>query len=294
MSASVSAPAVQHLLATRFFVRLGWDVPKAWLRERLELLHWYTLPSVAAQTSKSFTWLLLCDEAADPGVVDQLRAEERRLPALHLALTGARHTAIDTVRSAVDPTADVLITTRLDSDDVIADGYLEAVQEYATSFHRSNLDRLLVNFPRGYRLDVPGRRFHASRMTNNAFHSLIERPHHDPPHTVMSAGDENLRREWYRAYRHLVMPGKGGANWHSHAHLHQHYPTHQDESMPAWVVTVHGGNVLNRIERHSQQMPEGFRPPGFTIDYGSIGYPSQDANHGASTPLDSSASPSAR
>ncbi|HMJ73572.1 MAG TPA: glycosyltransferase [Solirubrobacterales bacterium] len=258
-------PSVQHLLETRFSVKLGWDLPAGWLPERIELLRRFTLPSVAAQTTSAFTWLVLCDDATDPSILEQLRAEEQRLPALRLALTGDGRTAIDVVRAAVDPDVDVLITTRLDSDDAIADRYLEAVQDYAASFHRSSLESILVNFARGYRLDVAQERFYASRMTNNAFHSLFERPRSHSPQTVMSAGDDRLRRQWFQSYDRITMPGRGGANWHSHAHLHQHYPTHQDESMPAWLVAVHGGNLLNRIKPNSRPQPKGFRPPGFTI-----------------------------
>jgi hypothetical protein len=258
-------PSVQHLLKTRFSVHLGGDLPLGWLRERVELLRRFTLPSVAAQTTSAFTWLVLCDEATDRSILEELHAEEERLPALRVALTGDDRTALDVVRAAVDPEVDVLITTRLDSDDAIADGYLEAVQDYAASFHHSNLERLLVNFPRGYRLDVPQRRLYESRMTNNAFHSLLERPRSQPPHTVMSAGDESLRHRWYEDYRRLSIVGKGGANWHSHAHLHQHYPTHQDESMPGWLIAVHGHNVINRITPDCRLLPADSQPQGFTI-----------------------------
>ena len=254
-------PTVQHLLETRFSVRMGGHrLTPEWLQSRLELLRRYTLPSVAAQTATSFTWLLYCDESTEPAALEQLRLEERRLDVLRLALTGPERSPLAVARAAVREDADVLITTRLDSDDAIADRYVEAIQAYARAFHRSRHEDLIVNFPRGYRLDAgDGGRLYEDWMPNSSFHSLLERPRRCQPKTVTSGEHANLRRR-YADHRHILQGDFGG-----HARLHQHYATHQDESMPAWLINVHGGNLVNRIPPTAYPLPVGSMPDGFTL-----------------------------
>jgi hypothetical protein len=257
-------PSVQHLLETRFSVRLtAAPLQRAWLRERIELLRRLCLPSVAAQTTTAFTWLLFCDESTDPDVLEELRAEERELQPLRVELTSAERPPLAAVREIARDDVDVLITTRMDSDDAIADRYLEAVQEYAASFDRSCHDVLLVNFPRGYRFAVEQKRLYQDWMPNSSFHSLFERPGSSQAKTVMSAGHANLH-ERYAGYRRLPMLDPRGAGWH--ARLHQHYPTHQDESMIGWLIGVHGGTLVNRIPSTARPLEPGVPPAGFSLD----------------------------
>lgn len=258
-------PTVQHLLETRFSVLPGFT--SEWLAERLDLTRQFPLPSVAAQTTDTFTWLFFCDETTDDHILEQLRTEERRLPTLRIVLTSTDHTRITAVREMIHPRTDVLITTRLDSDDAIADQYLAAVQDYAEQFYRSDHERLLVNFPRGYRMDVPQKKLYRGWMPNSPFHSLFERPRHSRPRGVMSAGHADLHRR-YAANQRLSMPGKNGSAWH--VRLHQHYPTHQDESICAWLIAIHGGNATSGIPPTAREMPRGSQPVGFTLGEGVI------------------------
>ena len=255
--------SIQHLLETQFSVRMGRALTPAWLYERLDLLRRFTLPAVAAQTTDAFTWLVLCDETTDAEVLEQLREEERRLPVMRLRLTSEARTPPAVLQSEVSGDADVLITTRLDSDDAIADGYLEAVQEYASSFRRSTDRALLVNFPHGYRLDARQGRLFEDWMSNSSFHSLFERPRHALPKTLRGAA-ELARQGAYARHRRLSIFGADGVGT-SHVRLHQHFPTHQDESMPAWLIAVHGGNLINRVGVKPRELPSGSQPAGFAL-----------------------------
>lgn len=252
-------PKIQHLLETRFAVLPGFT--SEWLVERLELLRQLSLPSVAAQDADAFTWLLFSDESTDADILEQLRVEEERLPNLEVALTSSARTRLDVIRELTEPDTDVLITTRLDSDDAIADQYLSAIQAYAPAFARSDHERLLVNFPHGYRLDRPADDLYRDWMLNSPFHSLFERPRHSTPRGVMSPGHTALQ-ERYASYERLTVLLPGGAGWH--ARLHQHYPTHQDVSMAAWLIAIHGGNAVSRIPPGLRKLPAGTRPSGFT------------------------------
>jgi hypothetical protein len=216
-------PRVQHLLETRFSVRLRLrraPFSSAWLEERIALWRRFCLPSIAAQTGSEFTWLVLCDESTDPEAVAVLRSYERDVPALEVAMTAADCTPRDVVGARVRADTDVLITTWLDSDDAVADSFVESVQAYAEPFARSDHETLVVNFPRGYRFDVQAGSLYEEYMINSPFASLLERPRAGPVETVLNAS-------------HVMLP---------HLHL-----TQQDESHHAWLIGVHGGNLINRI-----------------------------------------------
>jgi hypothetical protein len=127
------------------------------------------------------------------------------------------------------PETDVLITTRLDSDDAISARYLEATQAYVPSFQRSELRDLLVNFPQGFRMELASNAVYASRMHNSPFHSLFERPKSNPPTTVIT--------------------GK-------HTTMHERHVTHQDESIPGWLQLLHGSNVHNKLVSTDRKLPD--------------------------------------
>lgn len=215
-------------------------ITRAWCVERLALLRRYCLPSIVAQSAETFTWLLLCDESTDAETMAELREEERRLPALRIEMTSAARPPKAVVRSLVSPDTEVLITTQLDSDDLIADAYLEAVQAYAGAFHGSAHRDLLVNFPRGYRLDASTADLYEERLANSSFHSLFERPRSAQVESVLRA---------------------------NHAVLRQYHFTHQDESMHAWIIVVHGGNLANRIRADNLPRATGDGGiPGFSLE----------------------------
>ena len=225
------APRVQHLIETRFSVSMGRASAfhsRAWLEERIDLLRRFCLPSVAGQTCDEFTWLVLCDESTDAEALAELRGHAHDLPPMLIVSVGSDRTRQAAVQSAVEEDVDVLITTRLDSDDALAKQYVEAVHAYAGLFHCSAHPRLLVNFPRGYRLDVRTDKLYHGHMPNSPFHSLLERPRQAPPETVLASG---------------------------HAGLHRRFFTHQDESIAAWLIAVHGGNVVNRIPWGAREAP---------------------------------------
>ncbi len=218
-------PRTQHLIETRFSVRFSRDqdaFSREWLDERVDLWRRFCLPSIAAQTADGFTWLVLCDASTDPEVLAALRSHEREVPALEVAITGGDRTPRDVVRSRIDSDVDVLITSWLDSDDAVADRFVESIQAYVEPFALSEHESLVLNFPRGYRLDVQTETLYEDRVPHSSFPSLFERPQRGPVETVLSSGELMLR--------------------------HRH-PTHQDESLHAWLITVHGGNLVNWIGR---------------------------------------------
>lgn len=206
--------ATTHVLITRFSVRLEPDAPPPdteWLRERLSIFRRYTLPSVVGQTRPPNTWLILFgpspqwlrDEFAvlqsDASWIRPVETDEPFSPALVRGL----------VKAALPSSTKRLITTRVDNDDVIADGYLEAVRaEAADDYHG------FVNFTHGLQL-AQGKLYRRSDPSN-AFVSLAEPM-------------DELRTVFVD----------------QHPDLARHGPMKQVHTSPMWIQVVHGGNLAN-------------------------------------------------
>jgi len=232
-------PRFQHIVETRFSLRVSFGsdtFSREWLEYRLGLFRRFCLPSVGSQSAEDFTWLVFCDESTDTDTLEALSAHRQEVSQLRVAITGDTKPPRQIVRSMTLPETDVLITTRLDSDDAISSRYLEAVQAYLPAFGRGGLDELLVNFPQGFRLELASGSAYASRMYNTPFHSLFERPKRRPPTSVIT--------------------GK-------HTTAHERHVTHQDESMPAWLQVLHGSNIHNKLVSTDRKLPDRQQLPGF-------------------------------
>jgi hypothetical protein len=221
------SPTFQHLVLTRFSVKTSWsweEFPREWLEARLELFEAYCLPSLAAQSASDFRWLVYCDDSTPEDTLERLRAYRDDCPQLEVTMTGKGRHPIRMLESLVPRDVDLVLTTRIDSDDAMHVDLLSSVQEYVEPFAASGHDQLLINFPRGFKLDVAAAQAYHSHLDNSPFHSLIERRR--PIRSVMSG---------------------------NHSVLHQQYPTHQDHSIPGWLQVVYGGNIRNNIT--SREIP---------------------------------------
>lgn len=217
---------VTHVLQTRFSVRASWGFdafPLEWLEERLVLFDAYCLPSVAAQTSNDFLWQVYCDVETDASILDELEDRASRLPEMRIALTGPGHDPPARHVAGVAREGDkAVVTTRLDSDDAISRGYLEAIRAHAEDFVESDRQTMLLNFPRGFQLDHETGRLFFDWMPRSSFHSLFERPGGEL--TTVLAGN--------------------------HSKFHEIHPTVHDDSIVAWLMVIHGGNVINKLREY--------------------------------------------
>jgi hypothetical protein len=215
-----------HLVITRFSVRFAdaaEPFPEAWLDDRLRLLEAYCLPSLAAQTCSGFTWLLLCDESTPGAHVERLTALTKEVGGSAVIRTSTARSSLPAVLAHLDPAADVLVTTRLDSDDAVAVDFVERVQSYLTAFRALRSETLLLNFSQGRTLDTRAAALYDSFQPQGPFLSLFERlgPAAEP-RTVYSG---------------------------NHGRLSQEHPLQIDASGPAWLQVVHGQNVSNHVRK---------------------------------------------
>ena len=215
-----------HVVQTRFSMRASWgyqEFPLDWLEGRLELLDTYCLPSVAAQTCPDFLWHVYCDAETPPAALAELERRAERVPQMVVALTGPGGKRPPAhVLDATRPSDRAVVTTRLDSDDAIATRYVAAIQAHAGAFVEGDRETLLLNFPRGFQLDAATGRLTFDWMPRSSFHSLFERV--GPELTTVLAGN--------------------------HSKFHELHPTEHDDSIPAWLMVIHEGNVLNSLREY--------------------------------------------
>jgi hypothetical protein len=216
---------LQHVILTRFSTKLRVNAdqdgfPDGWLEQRMGLLHEYCLPGIVRQSCPDFVWLLLCDVSTDPAILKRLRDLQHVVPQLRVTMLdgdyGWRRALVD----AVAPGTQVLVTTRLDSDDALHVDAVGVVQEYAGLFRVSELDHMVVNFEQGWQLDAETGVVSERWYPHSPFISLLERVGAGPIRGVMHA---------------------------NHTTLPTHYLTHHDLSIVGWLQVVHGGNVTNTV-----------------------------------------------
>jgi Putative rhamnosyl transferase len=215
-----------HVVQTRFSVRARWgfqEFPLEWLQERLALFDAYCLPSVAGQTCGDFLWHVYCDLDTDPVVLAELEKRAKQVPQMRIALTGPGcDNPVKHVLKATVARDGAVVTTRLDSDDAIAMRYVEAIQAHAGAFLESDSETLLLNFPRGFQLDSATGRLFFDWMPRSSFHTLFERV--TPALTTVLAGN--------------------------HSKFHEIHPTEHDDSIAAWLMVIHEGNVINTLREY--------------------------------------------
>jgi Putative rhamnosyl transferase len=201
-----------HLILTRFNVR--WIIgphDTAWLAHRFELFDRFCHPSVRAQTSHDFRWLVFFDEDTPEPFRSRID-EYARWPVFTPVLIGRPSTEVyDAAIAAHLGGADHLVTTRLDNDDAIGRDFVARVQAAARPGTRE-----FLNLPVGY---VWHRgRLYRHEHPSNAFISLSE----------PAAG---FRSVWSTQHEDA---GKVA-------------PVHQVAGGPAWLQVIHEHNVSNRV-----------------------------------------------
>ncbi|VTZ25404.1 putative rhamnosyl transferase [Methylocella tundrae] len=213
---------VKHFLLTRFNVAApgreeAIRLRPGWLDGRFNLFSEYCLPSVSAQTRQDFEWIVFFD--------DQTPEKYRRLI---FELQGvypfrAEFTAFFEMNKIVPQLvsagegAEWLLTTRLDSDDILAVDHMARLRD-VVSLRRPRV----INFSDGLILSIADAqpRLYSVRDDANPFASLMETMGRD------------VRTIWGE----------------KHVDIERLAPIEQVGGAPAWMQIVHGANVSNRIK----------------------------------------------
>lgn len=200
---------VTHLLMTRFavdFQRI--PLTPSWFRKRFDLFERYCVPSVKAQTLTDFRWLIYISSKFAREYASRLAGYDGRI-----------EVRTDDHKAALDAIGDVVVTTRLDSDDAIAATVLEQAHWLAPSVSEPTL----VNFLTGYHVHDKRQRAYVGRGA--AFKSLIE-----PAGSRVGVYVRNCD-EIADVFPSVVV------------------------REPSWLRVVHGGNLVNRFNFGFKSVP---------------------------------------
>jgi hypothetical protein len=183
-----------------------------WLTQRVELFERYCLPSVLAQTTSDFRWLIYFDPESPAWLKERIEswtAHDSFVPLFRAEV--AREELLSDIELHVGRRHDWLITTNLDNDDAIAVDFVERVQSAPI---RSGRHAIYL----GNGLIRTGDSVFARRDSCNAFCSV--------------------REPWIEAQTCW-------SEWHNL--LPTVMPVEIVDGQPGWLQVVHGNNVTNRI-----------------------------------------------
>jgi len=213
-SEALMVPPFRHFLLTRFSVAIFGSrfCDRTWLDRRFELFEKYCFPSVQAQSNQSFEWLVFFDSSLPEDLRARVTTYAQFPPFRPIYVKGVRRNSLREVMQGLAISSEYIITSRLDNDDALAIGYIEAVQK---CFAKQKFE--FINIPNGYIWD--GSRAYSVRHTSNGFVSLIERT--DRCKTALKF---------------------------DHRKVAKHGRLLQVENMPGWVLVVHGDNVANSVQ----------------------------------------------
>jgi hypothetical protein len=209
---------VNHILLTRFNLpSLGLEslirADEGWLRDRFELFERYCLPSVTAQTSRNFSWIIYFDPASPKWLRDQIAPYVRAGAFVPIYReTVSNQELVSDLRAVIDHEGEVLITTNLDNDDGLAVDFVERVQSVVTTNDRT-----------------------AIYLTGG----LIRRSKHLYHHRYRRNAFVSVREYW-------SSPVTSWSEWHTD--FDRRMPVVEMNGPPGWLQVIHGSNVSNRVK----------------------------------------------
>ena len=225
---------MKHFIITRFNLKL-WPHDKnrrltrtdEWVKERFRLFETWCLPSIAAQTVKDFTWVLLFDRQTPAEEVEKVKAYQCLCPQIRALGVDCKEnlhldfkytiSEIATKLTKDSGEEDLVLTTYLDSDDALREDYVEKVQEVA----RRCKPNTFISFKNGVQL---------FEQLNIAFH-LVYPENHFISYLESAKGNVNSVYLW------------------SHVDINKHPDCEVIfiDDKPMWMEVVHGINVDNDI-----------------------------------------------
>jgi|TARA_R110002110_G_scaffold304726_1_gene518780 hypothetical protein len=167
---------IQHVLLTRINVSSGFGhsdsraITPAWLDRQLALFEGLALPAVRSQTTQDFIWILFASNETPDRYRERMEsyaADERTF--VHFVGEWSEEFPADAIAEHLDPSARHLLTSRIDTDDVISRDYLELVRTEA-----AGRPHCFLNWDDGYLFDLGKGSLYSYRHPSNMFINLVE------------------------------------------------------------------------------------------------------------------------
>lgn len=217
---------IKHIIITRFNLphknwvknRYGKTLNDDWLDNRYNLFKDYCLPSVIGQTNKNFEWWLFFDTKTPKKFKTINESLKNKHSNIKIFYEASLESFWDNLAKQVEKhfkasDFDILITTRLDNDDVISVNFINDIQKKVKLEDKP----YLLTFPIGYTLQINNEE--ALRTINyekNSFISLIEFQKQNILTVYKNAHDQ-----WKDVEYRII------------------------NNNPSWVQVIHENNLLN-------------------------------------------------
>lgn len=214
---------MKHFILTRFNVRMpGWSsdvrLDCDWLKGRFDLFEKLCLPSIVSQTKHDFDWYIYFDSNTDE--VFKLKIKELQKTYPFHAIFVDVFDIEEIKKSLIEVSKDkrFLLTTRLDSDDLLSKYFVEELHKVVLG---SGSRTRVINFDNG-----------AILMNKNNSNFLYDyQDNSNPFSSLLEPCSENIKT--------IISL--------NHTTLHQHFEVVNIKGRAMWLQVVHGGNVSNIV-----------------------------------------------
>lgn len=224
-----------HLIITRYNLPFAWgrrtDIhnDSDWLARRKRLFEEWCLPAVSrAMLNTDATWLVACADDSPDSLRDWMTKLEDAHPWLKPIFISDGildlHQILSTLEHEGWKLSRYILSTRLDSDDVILPHFLCSVQRVArrclAKSPSEECPRTMLNFALGFQIGATGKSYF-SIHPSNAFLSILD--------------------------DRLSINGFASCYDYSHPDAFRHVTKIRQLGRPSWVQLLHGDNEGNTI-----------------------------------------------
>lgn len=218
----------KHFLATRFNVRIGgWDTTKNgemlldenWMDNRFELFENYCFPSVLNQSNQNFTWCIYFDLYTNKVYKEKIKKLTECYPNIRIfyidSISELKPHLINFIKLSEIDACDYVITSRLDTDDLLHMNYIKVVQQLFKPVHNC-----IIDLRCGYQISIERGQCEIRNYINtfNPFISFIEKK--ECVETVFN----QMHKEWLKTENVIV-----------------------DSQKKLWIELVHKKNKINSV-----------------------------------------------
>ena len=205
---------MKHFLVTRFNLKNpNWKnlkngdlvLTEKWLDHRFKLFETYCLPSVKNQKNKNFNWCLFFDNQTPEKYKNKIESLIQEHSNFHIIYIDGflelEKSLKQFIKKSITPNDEYIITTRLDNDDIIHEGFIYKIQTLCVKKYNT-----IIYLTKGYQL-VLGDKINQLREfkihfnpfislieNTNSFKTVISKTHYEWKHakSVIKYDDTNL------------------------------------------------------------------------------------------------------
>jgi hypothetical protein len=220
----------RHFLSTRFNVKIGdWNTTKKgelllndiWMEDRFKLFETYCLPSVKNQSNQNLTWCIYFDTNTAQVYRNRIKKLADTYPNIHVffidSINELRPNLISFINS-VKEGYQYIITSRLDTDDLLHEDYIKTVQNLFKPVHNT-----LIDLRSGYQVSIENNSTEIRNYCNdfNPFISLIEKQ--EDVKTIFN----KMHKDWVNTDKVIIY-----------------------NKSRLWIELVHNKNKINEANRN--------------------------------------------